>query len=688
MARYPMRVWIASGLGPLADGLIFIAALGGGTGSALAHVGLAHIVSFACGGLLNYLLTVRTAVASEGRTYESRLYGHFLVVNLAALFLRGGVLSLVMGWGCPAQWAIWPAVAATVVFTRAGHSLCLTSGVWSLGSGVRWRALAIGLVVCSVLLRLIYCSQIELLPEETYYWNYSRHLDIGYLDHPPMVAWLIRAGTTLLGDSELGVRAGALLCGLLSSVFIYRLTRNLFDEAAALVALVLMQGLPFFFFSGILMTPDAPLTAAWAALLYFLERALIAGRASAWWGAGLSLGLGMLSKYTIVMVVPAAFIFMVWDAQARRWLWHWLPYTALALAAVIFAPVIYWNATHEWASFAFQTARRLAERPRFSLHRLLLSVLVLLTPAGAVSLVGTLWGKSGGAEQGAGAGRGVSAELDVGAGQGFGAEQGAGVGRGVSAELDAGVGQAFGAKRGVGQGVRVRRFMQLAVLVPLAVFFVFSLRHEVKLDWTGTLWLAAMPAIAWALVSAHAAVGGRLRAWAIAAWPPTLVLLILIYGAAFHYLVLGLPGVGYSEHIELVPVGWRSLGDQVAAIDADVRRRTGVEPLIVGMDRYAIASQLAFYSPDRSDSVARTSSDHLFGGMGLMYARWFPVQSQVGRTLLLVGFKPEDLEGKGIEARAARWGPLQEGVLARDGRTIRRYYYRLAYDYQGAAADR
>ena len=374
----------------------------------------------------------------------------------------------------------------------------------------------------------------------------------------------------------------------------------------------------------------------------------------------MSLGLGMLSKYTIVMVVPAAFIFMVWDAQARRWLRHWLPYTALVLAGVIFAPVIYWNATHEWASFAFQTARRLAERPRFSLHRLLLSVLVLLTPAGAVSLVGTLWGRSGGAQL-----VGVSAELDVGARRGVGAEQ----------SLRA------------GQGLRVRRFMQLAVLMPLAVFFVFSLRHEVKLDWTGTLWLAAVPALAWALVSAHAAVGGRVRAWAVAAWPPTLVLLTLIYGAAFHYLVLGLPGVGYSEHIELVPVGWRSLGDQVAAIGADVRRQTGVEPLIVGMDRYAIASQLAFYSPDRSYSVAQTASDHLFGGIGLMYERWFPAQSQVGRTLLLVGFKPEDLEGRNVEARAARLGPLEEGVLSRDGRTIRRYYYRLAYDYRGAATD-
>ena len=600
-------------------------------------LGASHIVSFVCATVLKYLITDRSVIVAAGRGRDARLHVHLLAVGLATLFLRGGVLSLMIGWGWLPQWAIVPAAIVTAVLTRLGYSLCLGSQLWSLGSGVRWRTLAIGLVSCSVLLRLIYCSQVELLPEETYYWNYAQHLDLGYLDHPPMVAWLIRAGTALCGDTQLGVRLGALLCGVIASSFIYRLTLNLFDEACALVALVVMQALPFFFFSGIMMTPDAPLTAAWAALLYFLERALLAGRSSAWWWVGVSLGLGLLSKYTIAMVVPAAFIFMVWDAQARRWLTHWLPYTALILACLWFSPVIYWNATHEWASFAFQTARRLAERPRFSLHRLLLSVLVLLTPAGAVSLCTALWGKP---------------------------------------DADS-------------ESTRRRRFIQLAVLVPLSVFFLFSLRHEVKLDWTGTLWLAAVPVLAWAVVTgSREASGGRARVWAAAAWPPTLVILVLIYGAAFHYLVLGLPGVSYNEHIELVPVGWRSLGEQVAAIDAEVRRQNGVEPLVVGMDRYAIASELAFYSPDRARSVNHTSSDHLFGGLGLMYARWFPAGAAVGRTLLLIGFKPEDVAGRAVESRAQRLGPVREGVLSRDGQTIRRYYYRIAYDYRGAATDR
>jgi dolichol-phosphate mannosyltransferase len=631
----PLPSFIATATGPVADALIFMVAIGAGMA-----VSPAHIVSFSCAALLNYLLTVRAAVAAAGPLRGSRMYWHLFAVAVAVLFLRGGVLALVMGWGVPAQWAIVFAVAATFVLTRAGNALCLSSRAWVFGSGVQWRAVAVGFVVCAVLLRLIYASRIELLPEETYYWNYSRHLDLGYLDHPPMVAWLIRAGTTVFGETEFGVRSGAFLCGTISSWFVYRLTRALFDEVSAIVALVFMQALPFFFVAGIMMTPDAPLTAAWAALLYYLHQALIADRAGAWWRAGVCLGLGLLSKYTILMLAPAAFIFMVWDARSRHWLRHWLPYASLVLALAIFSPVIYWNATHEWASFAFQTSRRLAEAPRFSLHKLLLSALVLLTPVGVVSLYETLWGKPD----------------TVAANEATEAQ-------------------------------RRRRFMQLSVLLPLAVFFAFSLRHEVKLDWTGTLWLAAVPALAFAVAGARETSPSGVRAWTRSAWSPTLVILLLIYGAAFHYLVLGLPGVGYGPHMEVVPVGWRDLGKQVVTLENGIRAATGTEPLTVGMDRYAIASQLAFYSPNRARSVSETSSDHLLGGVGLMYERWFPAKAQAGRNLLLIGFKPEDMQGPDVESRAQRLGPLENGMLTRDGRMIRRYYYRLLYNYRPAATD-
>jgi len=600
-----------------------------------ASLRFSNAAGLAAAMILNYLLKVRSTVVAEKRTRDWRLYVHLGVVIVMALFLRGGILSLLsLGWGWPAQVSIVFAVIASLAVTTPGFSYALSSAE----PGARARALAIGLVSYAVMLRLVYLGSVELLPEETYYWNYSRHLDIGYLDHPPMVAWLIRLGTAAFGQSQFGVRVGALCCGVITSVFTYRLTLKLFGEASALAALVLAQTLPFFFLSGLLMTPDAPLTAAWAASLYFLYDALVTGRSGAWWRVGLSLGIGMLSKYSICLIVPVALAFMLWDQKSRRWWRRWEPYAAALVAAAIFSPVILWNAQHEWASFAFQTMRRLADPAKFTLHRLIASALVLITPTGVAAVGAALLGaKPAGAFAMAGAGDGDAA--------------------------------------------RRKLFMTLAVIVPLSAFALFSLRHEVKLDWTGALWTAALPILAVGMVRTLAPPSG-VHAWIRGAWAPTLLTVLLIYGAGLHYLVLGLPGLGYSKHIELIPVGWRDLSRQVGETAAQYRMKSGVDPLIVGMDRYAIASELAFYGAERTQAEVPTSSNHLFEGVGLMYAQWTPAPLQEGRTLLLVAWDPADLTGKTIESHAERFGPVEDDVLVRDGRVVRHYYHRFAYNYR------
>jgi hypothetical protein len=217
------------------------------------------------------------------------------------------------------------------------------------------------------------------------------------------------------------------------------------------------------------------------------------------------------------------------------------------------------------------------------------------------------------------------------------------------------------------------------VWVPLAVFAAFSLRHDVKLDWTGAPWTAVLPLIA---LGAEPHAEGFMNRWLRPTWPFTLICLLLFYGAGFYHLVSGLPGLGYSGHTELVPVGWRDFGSQVDGITDAVRARWGEDPLVIGMDRYVIASERAFYSRDRSKSVAETSSWHLFGGMGLMYERWFPMDRQAGRTLLLLGWEAGDLAAERLQNHVSSLEPLQEGVLLRDGRVVRRYYFRIAHGYR------
>jgi dolichol-phosphate mannosyltransferase len=500
----------------------------------------------------------------------------------------------------------------------------------------QWPAVVFGLAGCAFVLRWLYAGQVELMPEETYYWNYSRHLDIGYLDHPPLVAWLIKLGTALFGDSEFGVRFGALACGVIASVVVFRLTRNMFGEGSALIALALSLLLPFFFMSGFLMTPDAPLTAAWAAALYFLERALIGGRPRAWVWAGMALGVGLLAKYTIALLGVATLGFMLLDPPSRRWFRRWEPYAAVFIAALVFAPVLVWNAQHDWASFVFQTSRRLAEPPRFSLHKLIAGAMVLITPTGLIA---------------------------------------------VAVAFARGLPERFAL---ASEDVLRRRwrFLKICLIVPLAVFLLFSLRHEVKLDWTGAPWVAALPMLALGITESSSRGGPPGARWLRAAWPWTLMLMLTIYAGGLYYLVLGLPGVGYSRHTELVPVAWREFGRQIEDLAADARRDNGADVLIVGMDRYAIASEVAFYANDRARAVASTSSGHLFGGVGLMYERWFPLAAQAGRTVLLVAWDEQTLVDPRLASEVDHLEPVHEGVLMRNDRLVRSYYYRIGHGYR------
>lgn len=483
-------------------------------------------------------------------------------------------------------------------------------------------------IAIAVALKLAYALQVELWPEETYYWMYSRHLDFGYLDHPPMVAWLIRLGTLLCGDTALGVRAGALASGALASVFVYAVTRDLYGIASARLALLLMQVLPFFFAAGFLMTPDAPLTAAWAATLYALVRALIRQRTSAWWGAGVALGLGLLSKYTIALLGAAALVFVLLDREARGWLRRPQPYAASLIALVVFSPVILWNFAHHWASFSFQTSRRLAEARRVSLHKLVASILVLLTPVGAAALV-PLFARLGRCER--------------------------------------------------GDEERAGRLLALCAAVPLGVFVLYSLFHEVKLDWTGAPWVAAVPLMARGLAGEDerfVRLGRVLR-------PAALAMLLIVlggYAVGYRYLTAGLDRLGYGAHPELVPVGWRSLASEVEKIVRPMPDR----PLIVGLDRYPIASELTFYWPRQTTGLAVTSG-YLCGGVGLMYEQWFPAEAQRGRDLVLIGWRRDELDSPSIRGCASRLEPIAEGwVYKADGTIIRPFFYRRAFDYGGA----
>ena len=216
--------------------------------------------------------------------------------------------------------------------------------------------------------RLVAAAATPLAPDEAYYWVWSRALAAGYLDHPPMVALWISAGTAVAGDGPLGVRLLAPLAAFAGSLLLVQAGDDLLPHASAdqrpgLWAAILMNATLLFGIGAVTMTPDTPLLLFWTAALWAMGRMLATGDGRWWLAAGVAAGLALDSKYTGALLAPCIALWLVAVPDLRRWwrsVWLWLA----ALAAILlFAPVLAWNAAHGWASFAKQGGRAEAWRP-------------------------------------------------------------------------------------------------------------------------------------------------------------------------------------------------------------------------------------------------------------------------------------------------------------------------------------
>jgi 4-amino-4-deoxy-L-arabinose transferase-like glycosyltransferase len=196
----------------------------------------------------------------------------------------------------------------------------------------------------------------ELYAYEAQYWTWSLQPDWGYYSKPPLIAWLIYAGTHLFGDGELGVRAATFLVWPLTAWFLFLFVRRLYRDAdwgpqAAFWSALLFASLPLVSLGGILITTDGPLLLFWVLSLYFLARALHEGRAADWLLLGLCAGFGLLSKYSMVFFAPSLLAYLLVSPGRRHWLTRPWPYLGALVALLVVAPNLIWNAGHQFVSF-------------------------------------------------------------------------------------------------------------------------------------------------------------------------------------------------------------------------------------------------------------------------------------------------------------------------------------------------
>ena len=140
-----------------------------------------------------------------------------------------------------------------------------------------------------------------------------------------------------------------------------RLTSRFYGPRAGfLAALALNLSAYYTAAAGTFALPDGPLLFFWLLTLDRLAVALDApGRPWPWVAVGLAWGGALLSKYHAVFLPAGTLLYLLLEPSARPWLRRPGPYLAVVVGLLVFSPVIWWNATHEWISFAFQGGRAL-----------------------------------------------------------------------------------------------------------------------------------------------------------------------------------------------------------------------------------------------------------------------------------------------------------------------------------------
>jgi len=227
----------------------------------------------------------------------------------------------------------------------------------------QWLAV-VALIAGLTVMRIVYASVLDLRTDEAYYWTWSKEGALSFLDHPPMIAWFIRFGTAILGDTTLGVRFGGIVAMLVTQLLLADIVRRVTHDFRAIVFALLMPEAALYY--GLLMAkvaPDTALIPFAIAMLWSLVRLNESGDGRWWLAAGLFAGLSLLSKFTAVMLLPAVAAFMLVPDWRGRWLRSPYPWLAALIAIVVFSPVLIWNYQHDWASFRFQFVRATATNP-------------------------------------------------------------------------------------------------------------------------------------------------------------------------------------------------------------------------------------------------------------------------------------------------------------------------------------
>jgi 4-amino-4-deoxy-L-arabinose transferase-like glycosyltransferase len=231
--------------------------------------------------------------------------------------------------------------------------------------------------LCWLFLNLIQSAVTGLFDDESYYWVYSRFLDWGYFDHPPMIALLIKGGYAIL-PNELGVR---LFIAILSTATLW-LVQKLLKAQDDILFYTIAISIAVFQLGGFIAVPDVPLLFFTAVFFHAYKKFLSKGSLRNGVLLGISAACLMYSKYNGALVLLLTFL------SNPKLLFRSQVYIAAIVAFVLFLPHIYWQYSHGFPSIQYHLKERVDSSYNFSFTlEYMFQQLLVVGPVSSIVLI-------------------------------------------------------------------------------------------------------------------------------------------------------------------------------------------------------------------------------------------------------------------------------------------------------------
>jgi 4-amino-4-deoxy-L-arabinose transferase-like glycosyltransferase len=523
-----------------------------------------------------------------------------------------------------------------------------------------WRYAAAALILAVSAFRVAYVgwwSPLDLAQDEAHYWDWARNLDWSYYSKGPLVAWLIRGSLELFGplsisltdSTVLAIRFPAVLCGAALLAAIYTLTvQSTGRDSLAFATTAVTAAMPAVTAAGILMTIDAPFVTLWAWACVFGHAALFGNRPWAWPALGLTLGLGILAKYTMLVWPASAVLFCLFTPTYRNVLIRPGMWLAAAVAALCCLPILIWNIQNDWVSLRHVAGQAGVTAPEAK---------------GVIRWLGPL--------------------------EFLGAQMGVGLGIFFVVLI-----RSLFSHRPGAEADPKRLYLWWLCTPTFALFLLVSFRVGIQVNWPAAGYVSGM--VLSAIWLAERIATPENRGWKIAVLAGAVVAFLGTVVALQPSTMKPVVGrlVGPATEKSPAPMrrwdptcrlrGWKWLAGEVDRMRDELTKRDGMEP-VLAVDRWNKAGELGYYCRGNPTVVCLGRA---VGDRYSQYDLWRPnpiddAQAYAGRTFLIVGEPKDGYDDAfaGYDERNLTTLDYREG-----GELVARWYVTVGTGYRGFPA--